>query len=247
MSLKGKTAIITGGSRGIGKACAIYLAKQGADIVFNYSNNSSMAEETADEIKNLGVKVQAVKADVKSSQDIDYLFNQALENFNSIDILVNNAGITRDTLLIRMKEEDWDTVLDINLKGVYLTCKAAAKHMMKKRQGKIINISSVVGITGNPGQANYAASKAGIIGFSKSIAKELAPRGILVNVVAPGFIDTDMTSVLGEKVKDNILSQIPLGRYGSPEDVAKLVTFLASDDNQYITGQVINIDGGMLM
>ncbi|MDD3612568.1 MAG: 3-oxoacyl-[acyl-carrier-protein] reductase [Caldicoprobacterales bacterium] len=247
MSLKGKTAIITGGSRGIGKACAIYLAKQGADIVFNYSNNSSMAEETADEIKNLGVKVQAVKADVKSSQDIDYLFNQALENFNSIDILVNNAGITRDTLLIRMKEEDWDTVLDINLKGVYLTCKAAAKHMMKKRQGRIINISSVVGITGNPGQANYAASKAGIIGFSKSIAKELAPRGILVNVVAPGFIDTDMTSVLGEKVKDNILSQIPLGRYGSPEDVAKLVTFLASDDNQYITGQVINIDGGMLM
>ncbi len=247
MSLKGKTAIITGGSRGIGKACAIYLAKQGADIVFNYSNNSSMAEETADEIKNLGVKVQAVKADVKSSQDIDYLFNQALENFNSIDILVNNAGITRDTLLIRMKEEDWDTVQDINLKGVYLTCKAAAKHMMKKRQGRIINISSVVGITGNPGQANYAASKAGIIGFSKSIAKELAPRGILVNVVAPGFIDTDMTSVLGEKVKDNILSQIPLGRYGSPEDVAKLVTFLASDDNQYITGQVINIDGGMLM
>ncbi len=247
MSLKGKTAIITGGSRGIGKACAIYLAKQGADIVFNYSNNSSMAEETADEIKNLGVKVQAVKADVKSSQDIDYLFNQALENFNSIDILVNNAGITRDTLLIRMKEEDWDAVLDINLKGVYLTCKAAAKHMMKKRQGRIINISSVVGITGNPGQANYAASKAGIIGFSKSIAKELAPRGILVNVVAPGFIDTDMTSVLGEKVKDNILSQIPLGRYGSPEDVAKLVTFLASDDNQYITGQVINIDGGMLM
>ena len=247
MSLKGKTAIITGGSRGIGKACAIYLAKQGADIVFNYSNNSSMAEETADEIKNLGVKVQAVKADVKSSQDIDYLFNQALENLNSIDILVNNAGITRDTLLIRMKEEDWDTVLDINLKGVYLTCKAAAKHMMKKRQGRIINISSVVGITGNPGQANYAASKAGIIGFSKSIAKELAPRGILVNVVAPGFIDTDMTSVLGEKVKDNILSQIPLGRYGSPEDVAKLVTFLASDDNQYITGQVINIDGGMLM
>lgn len=247
MSLKGKTAIITGGSRGIGKACAIYLAKQGADIVFNYSNNSSMAEKTADEIKNLGVKVQAVKADVKSSQDIDYLFNQALENFNSIDILVNNAGITRDTLLIRMKEEDWDTVLDINLKGVYLTCKAAAKHMMKKRQGRIINISSVVGITGNPGQANYAASKAGIIGFSKSIAKELAPRGILVNVVAPGFIDTDMTSVLGEKVKDNILSQIPLGRYGSPEDVAKLVTFLASDDNQYITGQVINIDGGMLM
>lgn len=247
MSLKGKTAIITGGSRGIGKACAIYLAKQGADIVFNYSNNSSMAEETADEIKNLGVKVQAVKADVKSSQDIDYLFNQALENFNSIDILVNNAGITRDTLLIRMKEEDWDKVLDINLKGVYLTCKAAAKHMMKKRQGRIINISSVVGITGNPGQANYAASKAGIIGFSKSIAKELAPRGILVNVVAPGFIDTDMTSVLGEKVKDNILSQIPLGRYGSPEDVAKLVTFLASDDNQYITGQVINIDGGMLM
>lgn len=247
MSLKGKTAIITGGSRGIGKACAIYLAKQGADIVFNYSNNSSMAEKTADEIKNLGVKVQAVKADVKSSQDIDYLFNQALENFNSIDILVNNAGITRDTLLIRMKEEDWDKVLDINLKGVYLTCKAAAKHMMKKRQGRIINISSVVGITGNPGQANYAASKAGIIGFSKSIAKELAPRGILVNVVAPGFIDTDMTSVLGEKVKDNILSQIPLGRYGSPEDVAKLVTFLASDDNQYITGQVINIDGGMLM
>lgn len=247
MSLKGKTAIITGGSRGIGKACAIYLAKQGADIVFNYSNNSSMAEETADEIKNLGVKVLAVKADVKSSQDIDYLFNQALENFNSIDILVNNAGITRDTLLIRMKEEDWDAVLDINLKGVYLTCKAAAKHMMKKRQGRIINISSVVGITGNPGQANYAASKAGIIGFSKSIAKELAPRGILVNVVAPGFIDTDMTSVLGEKVKDNILSQIPLGRYGSPEDVAKLVTFLASDDNQYITGQVINIDGGMLM
>lgn len=247
MNLKGKTAIITGGSRGIGKACAIYLAKQGADIVFNYSNSSSMAEETADEIKNLGVKVLAVKADVKSSQDIDYLFNQALENFNSIDILVNNAGITRDTLLIRMKEEDWDTVLDINLKGVYLTCKAAAKHMMKKRQGRIINISSVVGITGNPGQANYAASKAGIIGFSKSIAKELAPRGILVNVVAPGFIDTDMTSVLGEKVKDNILSQIPLGRYGSPEDVAKLVTFLASDDNQYITGQVINIDGGMLM
>lgn len=247
MNLKGQKAIITGASRGIGRACAIHLAQQGADIAINYSKNKDLAEQTASEIRELGVQVITVQADVSNGKDVDSMFKTVDDTLGSIDILVNNAGITKDTLLIRMKEEDWDKVLDINLKGVYLTTKSAARYMMKKRQGKIVNISSVIGIAGNAGQANYAASKAGIIGFSKSIAKELAPRGILVNIIAPGFIDTDMTSVLSENIKEDILSQIPLGRYGSPEDIAHLVCFLASDENQYITGQVINVDGGMVM
>ncbi|HZK34926.1 MAG TPA: 3-oxoacyl-[acyl-carrier-protein] reductase [Bacillota bacterium] len=247
MSLKGKKAIITGASRGIGKACAIHLAKQGTHIAINYTRNADLAEKTANELRDLGVQAIAVKADVSKSEDVDNMFKTILDKLGGIDILVNNAGITKDNLLIRMKEEDWDRVLDINLKGAYLTSKAAAKYMMKKRHGRIINISSVIGMVGNAGQANYAASKAGIIGFSKSIAKELAPRGILVNIIAPGFIDTDMTSQLNEKIREGILSQIPLGRYGKPGDVARLVAFLASDENQYITGQVINIDGGMVM
>ncbi len=247
MELKGKTALVTGASRGIGRAIAIYLAELGAQVAVNYSSSEQRALEVVEAIKEKGGRAIAVKADVSNPQEVEAMFERVLEEFGGLDILVNNAGITRDGLLIRMKQEDWDAVLDTNLNGVYNCSKAAAKIMVKKRRGKIINISSVVGVAGNAGQANYAAAKAGVIGFTKAIARELAPRNIQVNVVAPGFIETDMTAALPEAVKQEMLKQIPLGRYGDPMDVAYVVGFLASDKSQYITGQVIHVDGGMIM
>ena len=247
MNLSGKVALVTGASRGIGKACALYLAELGAKVAINYSRSSEQADQVVAQIKEMGGEAIAIRADVSKQAEVETMVDETIKSLGGLDILINNAGVTKDTLLIRMKEEDWDQVLDINLKGAFLVTKAAAKYMMKKRQGKIINISSVIGVSGNAGQANYAASKAGIIGFSKSIAKELAPRGILVNIIAPGFIDTDMTDVLNDQVKEAILSKIPLGRYGDPEDIAYLVGFLSSDQSQYITGQVIHVDGGMVM
>lgn len=247
MELKGKTALVTGASRGIGRAIAIYLAELGAQVAVNYSSSEQKALEVVEAIKGKGGKAIAVKADVSNQEEVEVMFKRVLEEFGGLDILVNNAGITRDGLLIRMKQEDWDAVLNTNLKGVYNCSKAAAKIMVKRRNGKIINISSVVGVAGNAGQANYAAAKAGVIGFSKAIARELAPRNIQVNVVAPGFIDTDMTAVLPEAVKQEMLKQIPLGRCGDPMDVAYVVGFLASDKSRYITGQVIHVDGGMIM
>jgi 3-oxoacyl-[acyl-carrier protein] reductase len=247
MNLSGKTAIVTGGSRGIGRSIALKLAEKGANVVVNYTNNASKAQEVVDEVKKMGVEALALKADVSSEDAVKALVKEVSKHFNTIDILVNNAGITRDTLVIRMKDEDWDKVMDINLKGTYLCTKLIGKKMMKQRSGKIVNITSVVGIMGNAGQANYAASKAGVIGFTKSIAKEFAPRGINVNAVAPGFIQTDMTDKLPEEVKENYAASIPLGRLGSPEDVANIVAFLCSEEADYLTGQVINVDGGMVM
>ncbi|MCM8901839.1 3-oxoacyl-[acyl-carrier-protein] reductase [Caldicoprobacter algeriensis] len=247
MELEGRTALVTGASRGIGRAIAIYLAELGAQVAVNYSSSEQRAIEVVEAIKEKGGRAIAVKADVSNPQEVEAMFEKVLNEFGDLHILVNNAGITRDALLIRMKQEDWDAVLDTNLKGVYNCSKAAAKIMIKKRRGKIINISSVVGVAGNAGQSNYAAAKAGVIGFSKAIARELAPRNIQVNVVAPGFIKTDMTAALPESIRQEMLKQIPLGRYGDPMDVAYVVGFLASDKSQYITGQVIHVDGGMIM
>jgi 3-oxoacyl-[acyl-carrier protein] reductase len=247
MKLAGKVALITGASRGIGRACAIKMAELGADIVVNYSSNKALAEEVVRRVTNIGQRAIAIQADVSKRQDVEAMVESTINAFGSIDILINNAGITRDTLLVRMKEEDWNKVIDINLKSVFLTTKAVSKYMMKKRLGRIINISSIVGIAGNAGQANYAASKAGIIGFSKSVAKELAQRNVLVNVIAPGFIETDMTDVLSEQQREAILSAVPLKRYGKPEDIANLAVFLASEESAYLTGQVIYVDGGMNM
>ncbi len=246
MDLKGMTALITGASRGIGRAIAIYLAELGAQVAVNYASSEEQAREVVEQIKNRGGRAMAIKADVANVRDVDSMFEQVLAEFGDLHILVNNAGINRDGLLIRMKQEDWDAVLETNLKGVYNCSKEAARIMIKKRRGKIINISSVVGVAGNAGQSNYAAAKAGIIGFSKAIARELAPRNIQVNVVAPGFITTDMTDKLPEAVKQDMLNRIPLGRYGKPQEVAYVVGFLASDKSQYITGQVIHVDGGMI-
>jgi len=246
MQLKGKTAVVTGSGRGIGKAIALKLLQMGANVVLN--GTSSAVEQTAEEFKALGyVNVAVTKGNVKNIQDVEAMINTALDVYGSLDILVNNAGITKDTLMLRMTEQDWDDVLDINLKGAFLCTKAASKIMMKQRKGKIINITSVVGITGNAGQANYCSSKAGLIGLTKSTAKELASRGITCNAVAPGAIETQMTEILPEKVKESYLNSIPLGRFGTPEDVANVVGFLASDDANYITGQVIHIDGGLVM
>lgn len=247
MNLSGKTAIVTGGSRGIGKAIALKLAEKGANIVVNYTSNSNMAEETVNEIKNMGREALAIKADVSNPDDVKNLVKEVEKSFSSIDILVNNAGITRDTLLIRMKDDDWDKVMNVNLKGTFLCTKLVGKKMMKQRSGRIVNITSVVGIIGNAGQANYSASKAGVIGFTKSTAKELSSRGINVNAVAPGFIQTEMTEKLSEEVVDNYAKNIPLGKLGKPEDVANVVAFLCSQESAYLTGQVINVDGGMVM
>lgn len=242
-----KVALVTGSSRGIGKEIAIKLAKEGYNICLNYINRSEEVEKTIKEIKELGVEVLEVQGDVSKFEESENIVNKVIEKFGQIDVLVNNAGITRDTLIMRMKQEDFTKVIDVNLGGTFNITKNVVPYMMKKRSGRIINISSVVGISGNAGQCNYAASKAGIIGFTKSLAKELASRNILVNAVAPGFIETDMTGVLSEEVKENIKKQIPLNKMGKAEDVANVVYFLTSDASSYITGQVINVDGGMLM
>ena len=247
MNLTGKVALVTGASRGIGQATAIDLAKAGADIVVNFIGNEAVAQETVAAIEALGRKAIKIKADVGNAEDVQAMVDEAVAAFGHIDILVNNAGITRDGLLIRMKDSDWDDVLNINLKGVYLVTKAVAKLMVKQRAGRIINMTSVSGVTGNVGQANYAAAKAGVIGFTKTCAKELAARGITVNAVAPGFIETAMTDVLPEKIKEGIAATVPFGRMGQPEEIASVVTFLASDFASYITGQVLNVDGGMVM
>ena len=247
MDLTGKVALVTGASRGIGQAVAVELAKAGADVIVNYIGNEAVAQETVEKVEALGRKAIKIKADVGNAEEVQAMVDEAHAAFGHIDVLVNNAGITRDGLLIRMKDSDWDDVLNINLKGVYLVSKAVAKLMVKQRSGRIINMTSVSGVTGNVGQANYAAAKAGVIGFTKTCAKELAARGITVNAVAPGFIETAMTDVLPEKIKEGIAATVPLGRMGQPEEIAGVVTFLASDFASYITGQVLNVDGGMVM
>lgn len=242
-----KVALITGGSRGIGKEIAICLAKEGYDIALNYRSENDSLIKVKEEIESNNVKCFLVKGDVSKFEDSENMVKEIIEEFGKIDVLVNNAGITKDTLFLRMKEEDFKSVVDVNLVGTFNVTKNVVPHMMKARQGRIINISSVVGISGNAGQANYSASKAGIIGFTKSLAKELASRNILVNAVAPGFIKTDMTDVLKEEQKQAILNVVPLKREGEAKEVANVVKFLSGDDSSYITGQVINIDGGMLM
>lgn len=247
MLLDGKTALVTGASRGIGRAIALCLAAEGARVAINYAGNVKAAEEVKASVEAAGGTAILCQADIADSAAVEAMIADVVKEFGAIDILVNNAGITRDTLLMRMKDEDFAKVLDTNLKGVFYCTKAVAKLMMKKRSGRIVNMASVVGLVGNAGQTNYAAAKAGVIGFSKSAAKELASRGITVNVVAPGFIGTDMTAGLPESVKEKMLTDIPLGRMGEPEDVANAVLFLASDQASYITGQVVNVDGGMVM
>ena len=247
MLLDGKTALVTGASRGIGRAIALCLAAEGARVAINYAGNVKAAEEVKAAIETAGGTAILCQADIADSAAVEAMVANVVKEFGTIDILVNNAGITRDTLLMRMKDEDFAKVLDTNLKGVFYCTKAVSKLMMKKRSGRIVNMASVVGLVGNAGQTNYAAAKAGVIGFSKSAAKELASRGITVNVVAPGFIGTDMTAGLPESVKEKMLTDIPLGRMGEPEDVASAVLFLASDQASYITGQVVNVDGGMVM
>ena len=242
-----RAAIVTGGSRGIGRAVCLELARQGVNLLCNYAGNADAAERTAEECRALGVQAVPVQANVADPAECQRLFDTAMEQFGRVDILVNNAGITRDTLILRMSEEDLDRVLAVNLKGAFFCMKLAARIMMKQRAGRIINMSSVVGVHGNAGQVNYAASKAGLIGMTKSLAKELAARGVTVNAVAPGFIETDMTGALTEEMKQGFLSSIPLGRFGAPEDIAKAVAFLASDGAGYITGQVLGVDGGMGM
>lgn len=247
MKLEGKKALVTGASRGIGRAIALALAAEGADVAVNYAGSEAAAKEVAAQIEAMGRRALVLKADVADSAASTAMVDAAVKEFGRIDILVNNAGITRDTLLMRMKEEDWDAVLTTNLKGVYNCTKAAVKYMMKQKSGRIVSISSVVGLTGNAGQANYAAAKAGVIGFTKAVAKEVAARGITVNAIAPGFIKTDMTSVLPEKVVEGLLNNIPLHTLGAPEDIAKAALFLVSEDANYITGQTLHVDGGMVM
>ncbi|MBQ7514896.1 MAG: 3-oxoacyl-[Schwartzia sp.] len=247
MLLDGKCALVTGASRGIGRAIALRLASEGAAVALNYAGNQAAAEKVKAEIEAAGGKAVLCQADVADQAAAEAMVKAAVEALGGLDILVNNAGITRDNLLLRLKEEDFDAVLSTNLKGIFHCTKAAAKLMMKKRAGCIVNMASVVGIIGNAGQTNYAAAKAGVIGFSKAAAKELAGRGVTVNVVAPGFIDTDMTAGLPDNVKENMLAGIPLGRMGTPEDVANAVLFLVSGQAAYITGQVLKVDGGMVM
>ena len=246
-NLEGQIAVVTGASRGIGKAIAKELAAQGATVVINYNGSEAKADEVKHEIVEKGGCAQCMQCNVADYEGCEAFIKAVIEQFGRIDILVNNAGITKDGLLMRMKEEDWDAVLTTNLKGVFNCTKAAIKYMMKQKAGKIVSISSVVGLMGNAGQANYAAAKAGVIGFTKSVAKEVAARGINVNAVAPGFIKTDMTSVLSDKVVEGMLTSIPLHKLGETTDIAKAVVFLVSDDANYITGQTLHVDGGMVM
>jgi len=245
--LEGKKALVTGASRGIGRAIAIALAEAGADVAINYSGSEAAANETADAVKALGRQAFIIQANVGIAAQFEDMVKQVVEQFGAIDILVNNAGITRDNLIMRMKEEEFDDVIETNLKGVFNGIKAVTRPMMKQRSGKIINISSVVGVLGNPGQANYVAAKAGVIGLTKASARELAARNITVNCIAPGFISTDMTDKLSEDMKQSLLGQIPLAKLGNGEDIANAVRFLASDAASYMTGQTIHVDGGMYM
>ena len=246
MRLKGKVALVTGAAQGIGKSVALLLARNGADIVVS-DINLEKAEETAKEIESIGPKTIAVKVDVANFKDVEQMVEAILKKFGKIDILINNAGITRDKLILRMTEEDWDTVLNVNLKGTFNCMKAVTRHMSKQRSGKIVSIASVVGEMGNAGQANYSASKAGVIGLTKTIAKEFAQRGINVNAIAPGYIETPMTEALPEKVKEELKRLIPMERLGKPEDVAEAVLFLVSEESNYMTGQVLNVNGGIYM
>ncbi|WP_097034372.1 3-oxoacyl-[acyl-carrier-protein] reductase [Clostridium tertium] len=245
--VKDKNAIVTGGTRGIGREIARTLAQNGANIAINYRKYNEEVESLIEELKSFGVKVVACKCDVSNEEEVINFIKEVKDKFESIDILVNNAGITKDGLIIRMSEKDFDDVIDVNLKGTFNTTKAVSSIMVKQRYGKIINISSVVGVAGNAGQCNYAASKAGVIGFSKSVARELAARNINVNVIAPGYINTDMTSVLPDRAKEEVIKTIPMKKIGEPKEIANLVLFLSSNLSNYITGQVINVDGGMVM
>ena len=245
MSLQGKCALVTGGSRGIGRAVCLELARQGARVAVNYAGNAAAAEETVKACQDLGAEAFAIQADVADAAACDAMVKEVLARFGRVDILVNNAGVTRDGLMLTMKESDWDTVLDTNLKGAFQCMKAVYRPMMKQKYGRVVNLSSIVGVRGNAGQANYAASKAGLIGLTKSLAKELAARNVTVNAVAPGFIDTDMTAALPEKAREAMLASIPMGRLGQAEDVARAVAFFAGDESAYVTGQVLCVDGGM--
>lgn len=245
--LTGKTAIITGASRGIGAEIARKMASAGAKVVVNYSGSQEKAEAVVEQIKADGGEAIAVKANVADADAVKALVDETMQAFGSVDVLVNNAGITRDNLMMRMKDDEWDDVINTNLKGVFICTKAVTRQMMKQRAGRIINISSIVGVMGNAGQANYVAAKAGVIGLTKTTARELASRNITANAIAPGFITTDMTDQLGEDIQKSMLAQIPLGRFGKPEEVAKAVLFLASDDSSYMTGQTLHLDGGMVM
>ncbi|WP_202630782.1 3-oxoacyl-[acyl-carrier-protein] reductase [Pallidibacillus pasinlerensis] len=244
---EGKVALVTGASRGIGREIALELARNGANVVVNFAGNVEKANEVVEEIKGLGRESIAIQANVANSEDVDRLVKETIEHFGALHILVNNAGITRDNLLMRMKEDDWDAVINTNLKSVFLLTKAVTRQMMRQRYGRIVNISSIVGVSGNAGQANYVSAKAGVIGLTKTTAKELASRNITVNAVAPGYIATDMTDQLSDDVKEELFKLIPLARLGEPKDIAKAVKFLASDDAEYITGQTIHVNGGMYM
>jgi len=244
---RGRVAVVTGGGRGIGRSVAVRLAEEGANVAISYRSNDAAAQEAADAVRGAGVECEVFKGDVASPEDVQALFKGVGDAFGRVDILVNNAGITRDNIMMRMKEEEFDDVLRTNLGGTYLCTRAALRPMVRARWGRIVNLSSVVGLVGNAGQANYAASKAGIIGFTKSVAREVAQRGITANVVAPGYVETELTGILPEKVKDQIRDQVPMGRFGEAEEVAEVVAFLAGEEARYVTGQTIAVDGGMTM